>query len=60
MVGRGNRAQGAAVGQVFITTKNVMRKESSMHFVEMRDKLRHDDYGPFIAEAVVKEFPRAG
>ena len=59
MVGRGNRAQGTAFGQVFITVKNALRKESNMDFVERRDKMRNDDYGPYIAEAVVKEFESA-
>ena len=59
MVGRGNRAQGTARGRVFVTAKNCVKAETSISYIEDRDKLRHDDLGPYLARAVVKEWPGA-
>ena len=34
MVGRGNRAQGAAYGRVFVTAKNAIRPETTISYIE--------------------------
>ena len=45
MVGRANRAQGVAYGRVFILSQNVMLAETSMEFIEAKDKQRNSDIG---------------
>ena len=38
MVGRANRAQGAAHGRVFLHVKNFLLRETNMHYIEDIDK----------------------
>ena len=56
MVGRANRAQGIAHGRVFILAANTMLAETTMNYIEQKDKQKSNDVGNSVIKFLIAKF----